>query len=62
MKDAKAKVNKTSYSSHRVFLLKSEYKSGHFGKIDNKKRLIMNKFHIASKRLLLCLCLDYGIH
>jgi hypothetical protein len=62
MQNAKAKVNKTSYSGHRVFLLKSEYKSGHFGKIDNKQRLIMNKFHITSKCLLVCLCLDYGIH
>jgi hypothetical protein len=57
MQNAKAKVNKTSYSGHRVFVL-----SGHFGMIDNKQRLIMNKFHIASKRLLLSLCLDYGIH
>jgi hypothetical protein len=62
MQNVKAKVNKTSYSVHRVFLLNSEYRSGHFRNIGNKKRLIMNKFHIASKCLLLCLCLDYDIH
>jgi hypothetical protein len=36
MQSAKAKINKTSYSGHGVYRLNSEYKSGHFGKIDNK--------------------------